>query len=598
MGSRLRDPAVLGALVAIALALVLYGPTVGYGLTQYDDAWLVRDNTLVRDADVVAIFTDLSPSTRFVLGAEYLPVRDLSVALDLAVWGTWWGGHHLTNLLVYVATLVALTAMLVAFGLPRRVVAFTVVLWAVHPVHAESVAWLAERKGLLAALFVALSGWAYARFRRGGAAGWAAGAAVAAVLAVWSKAPAVFGVAALAALELWAPAARASWRRSLTGLAAIGLASALAFVPVLITASRQQVVDTEADEPGRGGRVETVLGVHGVNVQLAVLARDCAPIYPIRAHGPTPLDLAVGGVALAGALAVVAWPRRRRAPHPLVRAGAALWLVWWFPSSHLALSLQNLVADRYLLMPVLGVALLAAVGLDALATRTRARLAYVVLGALVTMAAVRSLSAQASWRDGVTLWADAVAASPRDPQAWASYAAALDQAGVPEAARAAAERGLAVAPDHPRLLLRLGLYHHGRGEREAALDYLRRAAEGGEARAMCNLAMLLRGRDRDEALAWARRGAQVGPIIASCHRAHGSLALDARLLDEAHAAFERAAGLEPADLTNAYNLGVTLLELGRLDEAIAQLERAATAPELRAAAEAALAHARRQRAAR
>ncbi len=595
MKSRLRDPAVIGALLALVLALALYAPTLGYGLTQYDDSWLVRDNQIARDGDVVAIVTDLSPATRYVLGAEYLPVRDLSVAADLAIWGDWWGGHHLTSLLIYLAAIAALSAMLAGFGVPGRVVGFTAVLWAVHPVHAESVAWLAERKGVLSALFVGLSGWAYARFRRGGSAAapaWLVGAAVAAVLAVWSKAPAVFAIAALGALELYAPTPRASWRRSLIGLATIALAAGLAFVPVLVTASNLKVVSSEQD-PARASRVAIILGVHGTDVQLGLLARDNAATYPIRASGPSTSELVTGAAALVALGALVLWPRRRRgAPPPLVRAGAALWLIWWFPSSHVALSLQNLAADRYLLMPVLGLALIVAVGLDRLVEHSRARVGYLVASALVLTCAVRTLSAQASWRDGVALWADAVAAAPRDPGAWASYAAALDQAGEPELALAAAERGLAVAPDHPRLLLRVGLYHHGRGRPDLAEPYLRRAAEGGEARAMCNLALILQGRAPAEALAWARRGAEVGPVIAHCHRTHGKLALAARELDEARAAFELAAGLEPADLTNALNLGVVLVELGRLGDGVAQLERALADPSLRAHAERALAHAR------
>jgi tetratricopeptide (TPR) repeat protein len=580
-----RDAAVLGTLAAIALAALLYAPVVGYELTHYDDAWLVRDNQVLRDADLGAVFFDLSRSTRFGLGAEYLPVRDLTVAADLHVWGAWWGGHHLTSLLVYLGAIGAFGAMLAAFGVPRWIAGVTVLLWATHPVHAESVAWLAERKGVLSALFVGISGWGYARWRAGGRLAWLIAAALAAVASVWSKAPAVFGVVALGAFELWLPERRVSARRSLVGLGVVALAAGLAFAPVLYTASGMSVVEVERDEATLS-RPEKVVGVHGFYVRLAAISVPNAPRYPISVDGPSPLDLALGGLVLATALAVIAWPRRSP---PLLRVAAALWLVWWFPSSHLALGLQNLVADRYLLMPVLGACLALAVALERV---PRASVRYAALGVLVAMMAMRTLDARASWEDGRALWARAVAVSPHDGTAWAAYASALETAGDAEGAVAVAERGLELDPDNGRLLLRRGMQLYQAGRPDLAEPLLRRSADRGYARAMCNLALLLQDRDPDEARAWAERGAGTEPLLAHCHRTVGKLALAAGRAADALPAFEQARALEPTP-ANDFNLGLALTQLGRDADAIAPLERAARDPSLARQAEALLARIRR-----
>ena len=153
-----------------------------------------------------------SRSTRFVLGAEYLPVRDLSIMRRLRR-----VGHVVRRLSPdeparLPAAIVAWFAALCAFGLERRSSAIAVLLWALHPSHAESVAWIAERKGVLAALFAGARGArlrAVARRRR------CAGSRSrrrAAVFAVWSKAPACSRSRASPGSSSWCPSVDAGCR--------------------------------------------------------------------------------------------------------------------------------------------------------------------------------------------------------------------------------------------------------------------------------------------------------------------------------------------------------------------------------------------------
>src|SRR5262249_48975527 len=142
------------------------------------------------------------------------------------------------SLAIYLASIALWFAALVAFGVDRRVAGLAMLVWALHPSHAESVAWLSERKGVLGMMFAGGCALAYARFRApGSTAGgprnaWLAIAIACAVCAVWSKAIAAFAIGALVALELVAPAPRASLRRSLAGLGAIGITALVAYIPV------------------------------------------------------------------------------------------------------------------------------------------------------------------------------------------------------------------------------------------------------------------------------------------------------------------------------------------------------------------------------
>src|SRR5262249_30640248 len=154
------------------------------------------------------------------------------------------------------------------------------------------------------------------------------------------------------------------------------------------------------------------------------------------------------------------------------------------PISRLVLPLRAvLVADRYVLLPTLGLALAAAAGLLAIGN---ARIRAALAGVVVLAAALRTLDAQASWRDDTTLWARATASNPNDGNAWSMYAEALADAGE----HGAADDVLAEGLEHvraPRLVLRAALLTLPH-DRAAGMQLMREAADAGEGKAMSNLA--------------------------------------------------------------------------------------------------------------
>ena len=573
-------------MLALIAAAALYAPTLHRGLVNLDDPWLVRDNWILAHpswASVHTVLFDLHSAKRFTIAPEYLPVRDLSIMFDSALWGTWYPGFHLTNLALYLASIALWIAVLDGFGVDRRVAGLAMLLWALHPSHAESVAWISERKGLLAMAFAGACGVAYVRYRAGGSARWLALAATCAVCAVWSKAFGAFALAGLAGLEVALPARRVSVRRSLAGLGAIALASGAAVVPVLALASSSQVVGRTLRIPG--GRVEAVLGIHGFYLRLGALALRDAVAYPISQLGPSGLDIALGAVGLA-AMLVAASGARGRVP-PEVRAGALWWLVAWLPISNLVLPLQMVfVADRYLLGATLGLALIAAAALVRIPS-TRARRA--LIGAIALAAGLRACDAQANWRDSRTLWQRAVESDPYDGDAWSMYADALADAGQPERAAEAVMIGLRHTSS-PRLVLREALLALDQGERSRGEVLMQRAAQGGEPRAMGDLAVLLQQDGKlDDALAWGRRVSAAAPMYENGQRVHGTVALAAGRAGEALAAFERARALHPDAAANELDVALALTALHRAAEARPLLAACAADPTLGARCRAALA---------
>jgi tetratricopeptide (TPR) repeat protein len=556
----------LGA--AVLLAIVIYAPALRYGLVGYDDTILLHDNWIVQEpswASLRTIFGALDVTGRLTLAPEYLPIRDLSVMLDYAVWGDWYAGHHLTNLVLYIVALVTWFYAFDGFGIDRRVVGIAILLWAVQPSHAESVAWLAERKGLLAAAFAGLSAIGFARFRAGRHGAYLALATITAVAAIWSKAHGAFAIGAFAALELLLPERRVSWRRSLIGLLTIGAAALAAFVPVLILARSAAVV-------GSGSRPELALAVHGHYLRLAALLVKSSVSYPLDSA----FDRVLGACGLV-AIVFVLVPSRF-APASPIRVGAAFWFLTWLPVSHLILPLQMVfVADRYLLLPSLGFVLVVA-SLVCRISIPWARNAFIA--ALVIASTARAIDARSNWESGVQLWQRAVETNPMDGNAWGAYAEAALDAGDAQRAEEIAREGLEHVRS-PRLVMRQALLALGHGDRTNGLTLMREAAEAGEFRAMTNLALLLAqdGKTAD-AIEWARRSVALVPLYANGYRILGKIALDANDANTAVTAFERAYALEPHNLTNRYNLALALLRLGRADEARVHLEACLADPML------------------
>jgi tetratricopeptide (TPR) repeat protein len=586
--SRRPDAGLVLLAFAVVAAIVLYGTTVRRGIVGYDDPWLIDNNPIVARDDVhlATIWLDFDTDTRFLLGSEYLPVRDMSIVLDRALWGRDYGGFHATNVAIYAAAIVAWFAALCALGFERRVVGLALAIWALHPAHAESVAWLSERKGLLSALFVGLAALGYARYRRGDRVAWLVAAALAAIAAVWSKAPSAFAVAALGPLEWCAPAARVSRSRAVIGLGTLAFVVAVAFVPVLWVASQMRVVVPDADAPASW--LAMVAGVHGFYLQTFAAVIPNAISYPIATAGPSAVQSALGAAGLVAALAAAALPARGGwRPPAAVRAGAAIWLAGWFPVSRIVLPVRGVVvADRYILFASLGAALVLAAGLARLpASRWRTGLIAVLSCAL----ALRAFDAQGTWSSDVALWQRAVASNPADTDNWASYAEALFDAGRPDLAEAAVREGLTIRRG-PRLVARAALQALGHGDAAGGRRLMREAAEAGEYRAMANLATLYRRDDQlDDALRWARASVASAPQYAHGQRTLGEIAAQAGLDAEALGALQRARRLDPANAAVRLALGRVLAKVGRTDDARSELAAITEDPRFGAEARAALA---------
>ncbi|MEB2312675.1 MAG: hypothetical protein OZ921_07040 [Sorangiineae bacterium] len=339
-----------GALLALVLCFV-YLPSLSREFLNYDDPWLVEKSALLQRAslqDLRAIWLDFSRETRLALGAEYLPVRDTSLFIEAHLWGLRALPLRLTNLAIYLGAILLLRAALLRTLESRVAAEGAAWLFALHPVHVESVAWVAGRKDVLALFFVsaALAAQAQAsRFRW-----WLVPLTLA--LAHLSKAVSVTAILLLVAQDLLA-------RRRLEARLYAPVA-AVAAGALYVALEVGGAVEMMAPWPG-GSRLATAETMGPV--WLRYLASCAWPtrlslVYDVPVLASWTAGALAGYAVIAGwALGALALLRRQR---PLA-AASFLWFAGSLaPVSQLIVPLQNLMADRYLLFGVMGPCLLLA----------------------------------------------------------------------------------------------------------------------------------------------------------------------------------------------------------------------------------------------
>lgn len=513
-------------------------------------------------------------------------------AFDRRLWGSWAPGFHLTNVLLHALAsgLVGVTAWRLSRS--RLVAGLTGVLFAVHPVHVESVANITNRKDVLALIFV-LAGFLAWTGRLPGFARVAL-TAISYFLALYSKEVAAAGlVFVLFLADVLLPrrpelSVRARARESLSALAPLlllGLFAGLYFARDLLAFFQADSILAKSGGLYSTYRESLATGAGNlVDVfRLLFFPLRLAIDYPIEPQASLFFDLRpLAGIALLAAWLGVALALARRAP---LATFAMLWTVLaYLPASNLVPLHHILVAERYLYVPSFGFCLLLAVGFErALARLARSgrpagRAALWSLAAFVLLAgAWRSFLRNADWRDIPAL----VAAADRDGVAtWRIHKTAGAWAvWYQEWEEAARRYALAVEqrPGDADLQYWLAVCAFELGDVETAIRAGRFATllKPDDAKAHYNLALaLVQARDLAGAVLELRETIRLEGDYAPAHYNLGvALSLEGEL-DAARAAFEQCIAVDP-DYAEAYfNLGALAAQAGDGEGALRAYRRA------------------------
>ena len=567
-----RGTAPIWLLCALLVLCVfaVYGQTLGFGFIGYDDLEYVVNNARVRRG---LSWEGMHWAFTTFFFANWFPLTWLSLMLDAGIAGPDPRMFHLTNLLLHAASTLLLFRVLDRATGARLRSAWVAALFAVHPLHVESVAWVAERKDVLCTLFWFLGMLAWLRWvERPGALRYAA-VILCFALGLLCKQMLVTLPLALLLLDFW----------PLDRLRRLGLLRLLLEkAPLFALAAAASVVAVMAQ--GAGGALGSLeaypLGARLANAALSYLAylkqtfwpADFAVFYPYPGS-----DLPLGSALLAAllllAISGAVWRLRRSRPYLAVG-----WL-WYLGTLLPVIGIVQVGfqarADRYTYVPLVGIFLMLAWGVPDLLGR-RPRWLGAAAGASVAAAAWLAWLQVGYWSDSILLFQRAIQVTGENALAEHNLGSAYYQRraeGDLERAAAHYAEAVRIDPGYGAALNSLAGVLLELGRTEEAIDRWSQlvTARPQATTALCNLCgALARGGRLSEAEARCEQALRSNPQAACAHYNLGQLYLQQSRILDAEKHLETAVRIAPGDTNARLGLAAALAEQGRLSDASAQ----------------------------
>jgi tetratricopeptide (TPR) repeat protein len=567
----------LCAAVLAGVTFAVFSPALGGEFVNFDDFTYVSRNP--------SVLGGLSgQGLRWALttyrAANWHPLTWLSLQLDASLGGASQGRvdarvFHGTNVLLH-----ALNAALLFLALRALTGAYwrsaaAALLFAVHPLRVESVAWVSERKDVLSVCFGLLALWAYGGYARAPSQPRYLAVFAALGLSLLSKPTLVTLPCLLLVLDWW-PLARVrgprDWRRlAAEKLPLFALAAAACVVTYVAQADQGAVADAEEFPPP--ARAANAAVSYVAYLGNTFWPTRLAAYYPHPGAGLRPPETAAAAALLAGLTAAAVVMRRRS---PYVLAG---WL-WYLGTLVPALGLVQVGlqarADRYTYFPQIGILVSVCWGVPELA-RGRPRAAAALAAAVAVAFAGLTVKQIGYWHDSLTLWQHAVDAAGESATAMANIGETLEQAGEPDRAAAFYRRAIALGPKNVQGYVNLGCLLQNQGKLPEA------AAVFGEIIGVApdspvgytNLGVLrVKERKLDEAAGLLEKAYRLAPGDKERVLNYAIVEEEKKNYPRAAELYAEALRLQPDDANGHIGLGVVLLRQGGGQEGLAHLREA------------------------
>ncbi len=467
---------------------------------------------------------------------------------DCELFGLNPGAHHFVNALFHAANMVLLFALLLRLTGALWPAAFIAALFAWHPLHVESVAWISERKDVLSTFFALLALLSYAKFAKENCRRSFWLALLFFALGLMAKPMLVTLPFVMLLLDYW-PLQRLEIRGSGSRIQNLVLEK----IPFFLLAAISCIVTFLAQRHGEAVmtleqfplnlRLENALISYGRYLLMTIWPANLAIIYPLPDHLHW---IHAAAAASAAALVVICWLgwRARRAC-PFLLMGWLWFLGTLVPVIGLVQVGSAALADRYTYFPLIGIFIAVVFGICDLAKRFQFPKMILAGATVLILAACLTLTENQLryWRNSETLFAHALAVTPNNVNALIDYGVAFEQQGRLSDALAQYREAARIAPDSVQA-------HYNIGN---ALDKLGRP---------------------EEALPEHREALRLDPNTASLHEGVGDVLVELGNFDEAMNEFTNAAQLDPAYPWPHFQMGKVLLKQGRDAEAIDQFRTA------------------------
>ena len=562
------------------LVFVIYGPVVGFDFVGIDDPGYVTNNRFVqRGLDGTSVAWAFGTTAQ----GNWHPLTWLSLMLDAELGGTQSARlFHLTNLALHVVN--ALLMFHVLWRMTRRTwrCAFVAALFAVHPLHVESVVWIAERKDVLSTLFWLLTMLGYLRYvERPGAVRY--GLLLLVYTAGLMSKPMLVTLPLLLLLVDYWPLRRfdagTPWSRLLWEK-----------LPLLALAVGSSAATLLAQ--GAGGAVARLeqfpFATRMANATVAYVAYMVKTIWPVGLAVPypypyyalSPLNIALAAALLVGLTVLVVRHGRSR---PYLVVGWSWYVVSLVPVIGLIQVGQQALADRYTYIPLTGLFVIVAWGFPELigadndnARERRRGLAGVAVVIVLTLAGLARVQA-GYWRNSETLFRHTLEVTERNPMAHFGLAVDAFKRGQFDRATEQYREALRLHPQYVEAYLGLGAVLFTREQHSQAESVYRKALglRPGDPMIHRNLAEALLAQQRlEEAAGQFESALRASPGDASIRKRLGDVRARQSRFDDALAHYRVALELDPSGVEARVNLATILMLRGQDQQAAEQFRQA------------------------
>jgi len=571
-------------LLLILATIAVYYQVAKFDFINFDTDQYVYENSFVKEG-----LTENSISWAFstMHVSNWHPLTWMSHMLDIELYGLDPGRHHLTNVLFHIAN------TLLLFGVLRRMTGniwrsgLVAALFALHPLHVESVAWIAERKDLLSTLFGLLAIWSYTHYGRYPRIGSYLLLLLFFILSLMAKPMMVTLPFGLLLFDYW-PLRRFQFEalkkaaeptRQITSQCSPA-SLIVEKIPLFILSAASCMVTLYAQNTG-GAMVS--LALHPLQFRIAnALVAYAAYIGKMFWPGnlaifyPHPGMLPIWRVIASCLLltAITSFAIRFIKSRPWLLVGWLWYLGTLVPVIGLAQVGLQAMADRYTYIPLIGLFIIIAWGFCDLATHWKfKKLALAAFGlALVGVFMAVSWKQAGCWKNSTTVFKQALEVTENNSVAHNNYALGVAMQGKISEAIKHFKIALDISPNSANTHLNLGLALYERGKLEEARQYFTKALQikSNDATAYNYLGKIQnRLGAPDRAVPSFRQAIKINPDYAEAYNNLGISLYRLGKTDQSVPNYLQAIRIKPTYVEAYNNVGAALIKLGEINKAVA-----------------------------
>lgn len=570
----------------IFITLAIYWQTGSHEFVSLDDDMFVTDNVNVKsgltEKNIIWLFNP-------VPGAGWHPVTWISHIFDFQIYGNQPRGHHLTNVFIHAATTILIYFLFIYLTGSNLKSIFVAGLFSLHPLQVESVAWVAERRNVLFALFWFLTLLCYSIYVKNGKIKFYIFSILFFLFGIMSKPMIITLPVVMLLIDFW-PLNRYSILKNDGGIErfifsfTIAKRLLLEKIPFIILSTISILITLNIPTiaeliPGAQDLSFELRAANAITSYVKYIARmfwptDLAVYYPMP--NSIPLWQVIFSLLILISISVaVIWHGVRK---PYLVVGWFWFLITLVPVIGIIQFGTHAMADRYMYVSGVGLFLVVAWGVPDI-TKTISHQKHVVLAlALVVLLICTYLTNNqlAYWKDSISLYRHTLRVTNNNILIHNNLGVALGEKGFLDEAMLEFAKSIAIFPDYYRAHNNYGLALAGTGRLEEAILEYRRAIEinpnFSDAHNNLGLALASMGR-LDESIAEYAKALAISPDHLSAYNNLGLALVGKGELDRAIDVFRKAIAIDPACFEAHYNLGRTFARQGHIPLAIQEYKK-------------------------